>query len=98
MHLKVPVRDKPAAPLIEKPKLPFEATAKGADKKVRVRTIRHATCIEAGRDKFDEVVTDFLNEVGETNVIGMHSINYEHFDVGTQKIMTDYGLVVVYRG
>ena len=42
MHLKVPVRDKPGEVLIAKPKPPLEAVARGADKKVRVRTIRHA--------------------------------------------------------
>ena len=86
MHLKVPVRDKPGEVLIAKPKPPLEAVAKGADKKIRVRTIRHATCVEAGHDKFDERVTEFLNEVGEANLIGIHTVGYTHFDVGTQKI------------
>jgi hypothetical protein len=39
-----------------------------------------------------------LNQVGENNLIQVHTVNYEHFDVGVQKIMTDYGLVIVYRG
>jgi DNA-directed RNA polymerase subunit RPC12/RpoP len=98
MHLKVPVRDKPGEVLIAKPKPPLEAVARGADKKVRVRTIRHATCIEAGHDKFDEKVTEFLNEVGEANLISIHTVNYTHFDVGIQKIVEDYGVVIVYRG
>ena len=98
MHLKVPVRDKPGEVLIAKPKTPLAAVARGADKKTRVRTIRHAACIEAGHDKFDERVSEFLNEVGETNIIGVHTISYTHFDVGTQKILTDYGVLVFYRG
>ena len=98
MHLKVPVRDKPGEVLIAKPKLPLEAVAKGADKKIRMRTIRHAACIEAGHDKFDERVTEFLHEVGEPNLIGVHTISYTFFDVGTQKILTDYGLIIMYRG
>jgi len=98
MHLKVPVRDKPGEVLIAKPKPPLEAVARGADKKIRVRTIRHATCIESGHDKFDERVTEFLDSVGEANLISIHTINYTHFDVGIQKIMEDYGIVVVYRG
>jgi DNA-directed RNA polymerase subunit RPC12/RpoP len=98
MHLKVPVRDKPGEVLIAKPKPPLEAVARGADKKVRVRTIRHATCVEAGHDKFDEKVTEFLNEIGETNLVGVHTISYTHFDVGTQKILTDYGVLILYRG
>jgi hypothetical protein len=98
MHLKVPVRDKPGEVLIAKPKPPLEAAARGTDKKVRVRTIRHSNCIEAGHDKFDETVMEFLNEVGEANLIGVHTISYTHFDVGTQKLLTDYGVLVLYRG
>ena len=98
MHLKVPVRDKPGEILIAKPKPPLEAVARGADKKTRVRTIRHAACIEAGHDKFDERVSEFLNEVGEANLIAVHTISYTHFDVGTQKLLTDYGVLVLYRG
>jgi DNA-directed RNA polymerase subunit RPC12/RpoP len=97
MHLKVPVRDKPGESLVKKV-APLVVAAKAADKKIRIRTIRHATCIEAGHDKFDERITEFLNEVGESNVITTHVVNYEHFDVALQKIMTDYGLIVVYRG
>jgi DNA-directed RNA polymerase subunit RPC12/RpoP len=98
MHLKVPVRDKPGEVLIAKPKPPLEAVAGGADKKVRVRTIRHSNCIEAGHDKFDERVTEFLNEIGEVNLVGIHTVGYTHFDVSIQKIVEDYGIVVVYRG
>jgi len=98
MHLKVPVRDKPGEVLIAKTKPPLEAVARGADKKVRVRTIRHANCIEAGHDKFDEKAAEFLNEVGEANLVGIHTVGYTHFDVGTQKIVEDYGVIVVYRG
>ena len=98
MHLKVPVHDKPAESLIAKPQPPLEAVAKGAGKRLRCRTIRHANCIESGHDKFDEKVTEFLSEVGEANIVGIHTINYEYFDVGTQKVMTDYGLTILYRG
>ena len=98
MHLKVPVRDKPGEVLIAKPKTPLEAVVRGSGKKIRVRTIRHSACVEAGHDKFDEKVTEFLNEIGETNLIVAHTISYTHFDVGTQKILTDYGLMVLYRG
>ena len=98
LHLKVPVRDKPGESLIDKPKPPLEVVQKGAGKKLRIHTIRRASCIESGHDKFDEKVSEFLQLVGETSVISIHTINYEHFDVGVQKIMTDYGLVIVYRG
>ena len=98
LRLKVPNRQTPAVSLIEKSKVPLEAIAKGADKKIRIHTIRRAACIEAGHDKFDEKVTAFLNEVGEPNLVGVHPISYEIFDVGTQKVMVDYGVSVVFRG
>jgi len=98
MHLKVPVRDKPAESLLKKPKLPLEAVAKDLDKKIRIHTIRHAQCVEAGHDKFDERVTGFLSELGEANIIGIHAFSYEHVDVGAQKVLMDFGVLVVYRG
>lgn len=98
MHLKVPVHDKPGETLIAKPKPPLEAVMRGAGKKIRTHTIRHLACVESGHDKFDEVVTKFLNEVGETNLIGIHTISYSMLDIGTQKLLNDYGVLVVYRG
>jgi ribosomal protein S27E len=98
LHLKVPVHDKPVESLIAKPKPPLEVVQKGSGKRLRIRTIRRAACIENGHDLFDDKVATFLNEVGETNIISTHVVVYEQFDVGVQKIMTDYGLLVIYRG
>jgi DNA-directed RNA polymerase subunit RPC12/RpoP len=98
MHLKVPVHDKPVESLIAKAKPPLDVVQKGAGKRVRIRTIRRASCIENGHDLFDDKVSAFLHEVGESNLITTHVVVYEQFDVGVQKIMTDYGLLVVYRG
>jgi hypothetical protein len=75
-----------------------EAVAKGADKRVRVHTIRHATCVESGHDRFDEKVTEFLNEVGEANLISVHTISYTFVDIASQKTLTDFGMLIVYRG
>jgi DNA-directed RNA polymerase subunit RPC12/RpoP len=98
MHLKVPMRDKPSEPLIAKPKPPLEVVMRGAGKKLISHTIKHAACVESGHDKFDEVVTKYLNEVGESNIVAMHTISYTHLDIGTQKLLNDYGLLVIYRG
>jgi DNA-directed RNA polymerase subunit RPC12/RpoP len=98
LHLKVPISDKPSAPLIGKSKPALEVVQKGAGKKLRVRTIRRASCVESGHDHFDERVSEFLQEVGEVNLVGMHTITYEYFDVGVQKIVADYGLLVIFRG
>ena len=91
------VRQAPA-PLIAKPKPPLEAVVRGAGKKIRSHTIKHGACIESGHDKFDEVVTKFLNEVGEPNIIAIHTVSYSFLDIGTQKLLNDYGLLVIYRG
>ena len=97
MHLKVPVRDKPSESLVKKA-VPLVVATRTADKKIRTRTIRHSMCLEAGHDKFDERITEFLNEVGEANIVGVHIVNYEHLDASTQKVLLDYGVLVVYRG
>jgi hypothetical protein len=97
MHLKVPVHKTPSEALIAKPPAPLEF-AKDETKKIRTKTIRHTDCIEVGHDKFDEVVTNFLGKVGEDNIISINSINYTHLDIGTQKLMTEYGVFIVFRG
>ena len=98
MHLKVPVRDTPGERLIVKSKPPLDAIARGADKMLRSRTIRHSQCVESGHDNFDGVVSKFLNEVGEANIIGVHPISYTYLDITTQKLLTDFGVMVIYRG
>jgi hypothetical protein len=98
LHLKVPVHDKPAESLIGKAAPPLEAVQRGAGKKLRLRTIRRAACIENGHDLFDDKVTAFLQQIGESNIVATHVVTYEQFDVGVQKIMTDYGILLIYRG
>jgi hypothetical protein len=98
MHLKVPLRDAPGERLIVKAKPPLESVKRGAGKQIIQHTIRHAQCVESGHDKFDEVVSKFLNEVGETNIIGIHTVTYTHLDITTQKMLNDYGVLVIYRG
>jgi DNA-directed RNA polymerase subunit RPC12/RpoP len=97
MHLRVPTHAKTES-LIEKPKPPLEVAAKETDKKIRVKTIKHTDCIEVGHDKFDEFVTNFLCKVGEANIITITPLNYTHLDIGTQKLLTDFGVMIVYRG
>jgi len=98
MHLRVPVRQTPTESLIEKPLVPLDAVAKGADKKIRVKTIKHTDCIEVGHDKFDEVVSAFLVKIGEANIISITTLTYTHLDIGSQKLMTDFGVMIIYRG
>jgi ribosomal protein S27E len=98
MHLRVPVHKTPAASLIEKPRAPLEFAAKDSDKKLKVKTIKHTDCIEVGHDKFDEVVTGFLGKVGEPNIVSITTLTYSHIDIGSQKLLTDFGVMVVYKG
>jgi hypothetical protein len=97
MHLRVPVHKTPTASLIEKPLAPLEV-AKDADRVIRIRTIRHTDCIEVGHDRFDEIVSAFLAKVGETHIISINTVTYTHLDIGSQKILTEYGVLVVYKG
>jgi DNA-directed RNA polymerase subunit RPC12/RpoP len=98
MHLRVPNHGGKAASLIEKPPPPLEVAARETDKKMRVRTIKHTDCIEVGHDKFDEMVSAFLGKIGESNVISLTALTYTHLDIGTQKLLTDFGVMIVYRG
>jgi hypothetical protein len=93
----VPLREGPGEILIQKPKPPLEVAAKG-DKKIRIKTIRHTDCIEVGHDRFDEMVTQFLQKVGEDNIISITPLTYTHLDIGTQRLLTDYAVMIVYRG
>jgi hypothetical protein len=97
MHLRVPSNKAPEV-LIAKALAPLEVAAKESDRKMRVKTIKHTDCIEVGHDKFDEFVTNFLLKVGEPNIISINTLTYTHLDIGSQKLMTDFGVMIVYRG
>jgi DNA-directed RNA polymerase subunit RPC12/RpoP len=97
-HFAVPVSEGPTASLIQKPRPPLEAAKNNGDKQMRVRCIRRTDCVEVGKDHFDEVVSKFLVEVGEPNVISINTISYTHVDMGSRQILTDYGVMIVYKG
>jgi len=96
-HFAVPVHDTPAEILIKQPTHKEDEAAEGA-KKVKIRIFRHSDCIEVGHDRYEEFVAQFLNKVGEENVISITPLNYTHIDIATQKLMTDYALQIIYRG
>lgn len=98
-HFSVPVRDVPTEVLIKKAAPPLEVAAKtDADKKLRIRCIRRTDCVEVGRDRFDEIVTEFLQKIGETNLVSITPLTYTHLDIGTRQLMTDFGVMVIYKG
>jgi DNA-directed RNA polymerase subunit RPC12/RpoP len=95
----VPVSNKPVEPLIQKALPSLEAQSKIDGKKlIRLKTIRHSDCKEVGHDNFDAVVTEFLNKIGEENIVSITPINYSYVEMGTQKLITDFGLAIIYRG
>ena len=98
-HFKVPNYDKaPPTAAIEKALIPLEAAAKITDKQIRVRTLRHSDHVEVGKDLFDDHVSIILQKIGEPNIISISPIAYTHLDLATRQWITDYGVIVVYRG
>lgn len=96
-HYTVP-HDKVPETLIQRPNRPLELTAKDGDKKLRVRTIRRSECQEVGRDHFDERVSEFLEQVGQANIVSITSVNYSHPDAGGHHVVMDYGVLIVFKG
>lgn len=98
-HFVVPVSDKPTESLIQKPRPPLDIAAKtDGSKHLKVKCIRHTDCVEVGKDRFDEIVSDFLERVGDTNVVSINTFGYTSIDLGTRQLMTEYGVMIVYRG
>jgi hypothetical protein len=98
-HYSVPVHDVPTEVLIEKSRPPLEVAAvKETDKKIRIRTIRHTDCIEVGHDRFDERVSEVLAQIGQENIVSINTLNYTHLDIASRALMTDFGIMIVYRG
>nr|MBI1231040.1 hypothetical protein [Cytophagales bacterium] len=96
--LSVPFSAEPTKELIKKPNKPLEVAAKDDERVIRVKTIRRADCRELERDNFDDVVTQFLQKVGQEFIIAMHPVSYSTVDSVSQKLIDDYGLMIIYRG
>ena len=95
-HFSVPVHDKPGEQLIQKPNVPLDVAAKEGVK-LKAKTIRRIDCVEVGHDRFDDIVTGFLNKVGEDNIISVTPLAYTYLDIGTQKLLTDYGVLIIHK-
>ncbi len=96
-HFVVPVRDGPTEVLIAQAPVREEDQPTAGPKQVRIKTIRRIDCVEVGHDRFDEIVTHFLNKVGDENIISINTVSYTHIDIGSQKLLTDFGVMIVYR-
>lgn len=97
-HFAVPVTETPVQTLIKKPNPPLDAAAKDGPKTIRIRTIRHSDCKEVGKDFFDATVSDFLSKIGEDNLVSITAVSYSFLDIGTQKLLNDFGVLIVYKG
>ena len=98
-HFSVPVHEHaPPQELIQKPSRPLEVVAKQGDKTMRIKTFKRTECVEVGKDHFDEQVSAFLEKVGQTNIVSINPINYSFEELATRKILTDYGVMIVFKG
>jgi len=97
-RMAVPSSQKPIESLIQKPNKSLELAAKESKPGMRVKTLRHSDCKEVGKDTFDEVVSDFLNKIGDQALVSITPINYSYLDIGTQRLLADFGVMVIYRG
>ncbi len=64
---------------------------------VRIKSFKRTEYIEIGKDRFDQAVSEALTEIGAENLISVLPLNYEHIDIATEKIVTDFGVIVVYK-
>lgn len=96
--LAVPFSAEKTKELIQKPTKPLEVAAREDDKVFRIKTFRHADCVELDRDTFDQTVSDFIQKVDQDHIVAMHPISYSVVDSVSQKITTDYGLIIIFRG
>lgn len=92
--LVVPHHSGPAESLVKKA---TPAEAKPEPPKIRVKTIKRSACVEVGHDTFDEKVTEFLNKVGQENLISVSPISYGAMDA-TGHMLPDYGIMIIYKG
>jgi hypothetical protein len=97
-HYAVPVHTAPVDALITKPKPPLEVAAKEGDKKMRIKTIKRSECQEVGRDLFDEKVSLFLEKIGQANILSINPVNYSYVEMGSHAQVTDYGVLIVFKG
>jgi DNA-directed RNA polymerase subunit RPC12/RpoP len=98
-HFAVPVHTHAPEGLIKKPSArPLDIIAKEGDRKMRIKTIRRTDCMEVGKDHFDEIVSAFLEKVGHANIVSISSINYSYTELASRQTLTDYGVMIVFKG
>jgi hypothetical protein len=43
-------------------------------------------------------VGKFLVKIGDNNLVSITPLAYSHVDISSQKILTDYGVMILYKG
>ena len=43
-------------------------------------------------------MTKFIQKVGEENIVEFIPVNYSFLDISSQKLLADFGVMIVYRG
>jgi hypothetical protein len=98
-HFVVPVHSQATEGLIQKPTArTLDIIAKEGDKKLRIKTFKRSDCQEVGKDHFDEKVSEFLEKVGQANIVSVAPINYSFVELGSRQLLTDYGVMIVFKG
>ena len=97
-HFSVPVHAGPTESLIVKSLPTLEVAALESDRQMRIKSFRHSDHVEVGKDHFDEHLNQWLGKVGEPNIIKISTFSYTHQDLASRAWVTDYGVMVVYRG
>jgi hypothetical protein len=98
-HFSVPVHaHTPPQALIQKPNRPLEVIAKEGDKTMRIKTFKRTDCVEVGKDHFDEVVSAYLEKVGQANIVSINPISYSYMELGSRNMLNDYGVMIVFKG
>lgn len=96
-HFTVPEHEGSTEVLLKSPTPPVEV-AKDGEKRLRMKCIRRTDCVEVGKDHFEEFVGEFLQNVGEANIVSITPLTYTHADLGTGHLLTDYGVMIIYKG
>lgn len=97
-HFSVPQHEGHSEILVQKTVPSAEPIIREGKRRIRIKCYKRSECVDVGHDRFDDTVTEFLQKVGEDNIISINTLNYTHIDIGSQKLLTDYGIMVVYRG
>lgn len=97
-HLSVPVSDGPVALLIKKALPPLESVSKDGTRELKIKTLRHSDCREVGHDIFDKVASEMVQKIGQEHIISINTFNYSFIELGTQKMLTDFGILIVFKG